>query len=77
MARLLALGIGAVVELRAELQQLRAEATHGALQLEQLRAETERLRLQTQDNGQALTRTEHKTQLLLQTVAAPLAENSR
>jgi hypothetical protein len=77
VAGLLVLGIGAVVELRAELQQLRAEATHGALQLEQLRAETERLRLQTQDNGQVLSRTEHKTQLLLQTVAAPLSENSR
>jgi hypothetical protein len=77
VAGLLALGIGAVVELRSELQQLRAEATHGSLQLEQLRAETERLRLQTQDNGQALSRTEQKTQLLLQTVAAPLIENSR
>ena len=77
VAGILALGIAAVIELRSELQQLRAETTLAALLLEQLRAETERLRAHTEENGQALSRTERKTQLLLQTVGAPLAEHAR
>jgi len=77
IAGLMALGIGAVIELRSELQQLRAEATHGALELEQLRTEVGRLRAQVQETGHAVTRTEHKAQLLMQTVASPLVDPSR
>lgn len=73
----LALGASAVMVMRAELDRMNASVAHTEIELEQLRAETERLRAIVQSNSAALQNTERDTRLLLQTFAAPIAQNSR
>ena len=73
----LALGASAVTVMRAELDRMNASVAHTEIELEQLRAETERLRAIVQSNSAALQNTERDTRLLVQTFAAPIAQNSR
>lgn len=73
----LALGASAVFIMRGELAQMNAAVTRSAVEIEQLRAETERLRAIVQGNSVAAQHAERDTQLLLQTLAAPIAQNSR
>ena len=77
IAGALALGASAVMVMRAELDRMNASVAHTEIELEQLRAETERLRAMVQSNSAALQNTERDTRLLLQTFAAPIAQNSR
>ena len=73
----LALGASAVMVMRGELARMNAAVAHSTLEIEQLRAETERLRAIVQTNSVAAQHTERDTQLLLQTLATPIAQNSR
>lgn len=77
IAGALALGASAVVLMRAELDRMNASVAHTEIELEQLRSEAERLRALVQSNAASLQNTERDTQLLLQTFASPIAQNSR
>lgn len=74
---MLALGVAAVIELRAELTHLNASVARSAMEIEQLRSETERLRKDLQTHANAAVRTEHNTDLLLESLVSPLMRNSR
>ena len=73
----LALGASAIVVMRSELVRMNAAVQQSTIEIEQLRAETERLRAIVQSNSVAAQHAERDTQLLLQTLAAPIAQNSR
>ena len=73
----LALGASAVMVMRTELDRMNASVAHTEIELEQMRAETQRLRAIVESNSAALQNTERDTRLLLQTFAAPIAQNSR
>jgi hypothetical protein len=77
IAGALALGASAVVVMRAEIDRVNASVAHTAIELEQLRAETQQLRAIIQANSAAVQNTERDTRLLLQTIASPIAQNSR
>jgi multidrug resistance efflux pump len=63
--------------MRSELDRMNASVAHAEIELERLRAETEQLRGIVQSNSASLQNTERDIRLLLQTFAAPIAQNSR
>jgi hypothetical protein len=73
----LALGASAVVVVRGELARMNAGLAQSAIEIGQLRTETERLRAIVQSSSVAAQHTERDTQLLVQTLAAPIVQNSR
>jgi hypothetical protein len=70
-------GCFAALEMREEFAHARAQAARNAAALSNVRAEAETLRAAMRQNAQVMQRVEHKSDLLLQSMASPLDPSAR
>jgi len=74
---LVGLGCFAALEVQAEFARAHAQAAQNAAALASVRAEAATLRAVLHDNAEVMQRVEQKSELLLQSMAAPLDPNAR